>query len=161
MAWEVLFLPASTSTVIPPALLQRDVFDQAVATFKRLQILSADILSSQAVLASTCDEDVYKLNGAEYQKKLTKQFSGISSRLFSQEDTQLIGNLRLCTSYSEAVSLTERLAYCQGQISEYDELEVTVKNSIGPAYQGLHTDWTIIPSQMDALRSIYNAAKAA
>ena len=161
VAWEAFFLLASTSTVITPALLQQDVFDQAVATLKRLQTLSADILSSQAILASTCDEDVYKLNGAEYHKKLTKQFSGIFSRLFSQEYTQIIGNLRLCKkdgkkpSYSEAISLTERLAYCQGQMSEYDELEVTVKNSIGLAYQGLHTDWTIIFSQLDALRSIF------
>ena len=78
-------------------------------------VVSADIMAARSVLGAVFDDDIYKLDGAAYHKKLTKQFGGIFSRLFNAEYKQLITDLRLCKkdgkkpAYNEAVSMTERL----------------------------------------------------
>ena len=73
-------------------------------------------MSARSVLGAVFDDDIYKLDGAAYHKKLIKQFGGIFSRLFNAEYKQLITDLRLCKkdgkkpAYNEAVTMAERLA---------------------------------------------------
>lgn len=159
--WLDFFHLAVTTGVITPAMLQRDVFEKVDSALKIMQSQSADILSSQAVLESVFDNDIYKINGAEYHKKLTKHFSGTFSRLFNQEYKKLMGNLRLCKkngkkpTYTEAVTLTEHLSYYQQRTAEFSESEDPIKDLLGPTYTGIHTDWANVSAQMDALRSAF------
>lgn len=161
--WRNFFQFASTSQIITPSLLQKERFEAADAAMNCLQTKSADILSCQSILESVFDEDIYKIDGAEYHKKLIKQFSGTFSRLFNSEYKQLIEALRLCRkdgkkpSYSEAVALTERLAYYQQRTAEYSDAEAPVKDFLGTAYTGVRTDWSYVTEQMNVLRSVLEA----
>ena len=135
--WNSFFGFAATSKLITPSLLDRERFDAVNSALHKLQAQSADIMAARSVLSAVFDDDIYKLDGAAYHKKLTKQFGGIFSRLFNAEYKQLITDLRLCKkdgkkpAYNEAVSMTERLAYYQQKTLEFVEAEAPIKAFLG------------------------------
>ncbi len=153
----------TTSKLITPSLLNRERFDAVDSALCILKELSKDILATRSTLNEVFDEDVYKLNGAEHHKKLTKQFNGIFSRLFNAEYKSLIANLRLCKrdgkkpSYNEAVVLTERLAYYQQKNSEFLSAEAPIKAFLGEAYHGVETEWDYVTEQMSAMKVILSS----
>lgn len=160
--WNTFFDFAATSKLITPSLLNRVHFDAVNSALRELQAQSADIIASRSVLSAVFDDDVYKLDGAEYHKRLIKQHSGMFSRLFNTEYKQLITELRLCKkdgkkfSYSEAVTMTERLAYFQQKSAEYTEAESQIKTFLGEAYKGVETEWGYVTEQMSALEAIFS-----
>lgn len=160
--WNIFFGFAATSKLITSSLLNRAHFDAVNSALHELQTLSEDLLASRSVLSAVFDDDVYRLDGAEYHKKLTKQFSGTFSRLFNDEYKQLIVSLRSCKkdgkklSYSEAVMMTERLAYFQRKSTEYAESEFPIKTFLGEAYKGIDTKWSYITEQMSELEAIFS-----
>lgn len=93
--WNI-FLVCCNIKLITSSLLNRAHFDAVNSALHELQTLSEDLLASRSVLSAVFDDDVYRLDGAEYHKKLTKQFSGTFSRLFNDEYKQLIVSLRSC-----------------------------------------------------------------
>lgn len=153
---------AATSKLITPSLLCKEHFDAVNSELHKLRTISTDIIASRSVLDSVFDDDIYKLNGTEYYKKLTKQFVGTFSRMFNAEYKQLINDLRLCKkdgkklSYNEAVSMTDRLSCFQSKLNEYAELETPIKNYLGEAYKGVDTGWDYIFEQMSALEAIFS-----
>ena len=159
--WQNFFRFASTSQLLTPSLLCKEHYDAVYSTLKELHSLSADILSCRSVLDSVFDEDIYKIEGAAYHKRLTKQFSGVFSRLFNSEYKQLVSALHLCKkdgkkpSYSEASAMTERLSYYQEKVAAYNEIESPIKAFLGVAYTGIETDWDYIIEQMDALQTVF------
>ena len=159
--WNSFFGFAATSKLITPSLLNREHFDTVDSALRALQGQSADILAARSVLSAVFDDDVYKLDGAEYHKKLTKQFNGTFSRLFNAEYKQLITSLRLCKkdgkkpSYNEAVTLTESLAYYQKKNLEFVEAEAPIKAFLGEAYHGVETEWDYVTEQMSAMKAIF------
>lgn len=162
--WNTFFDLASTSQLITPSLLERNRFNTVKTVLSSLQIQSEDILASRSVLDAAFDADIYKLDGAEFYKKLTKQFDGVFPRLFNSEYKQIINSLRLCrkdgkkSSYTEAVAITERLSYYQQKCSEYAEAEAPVKEFLGPAYAGVDTDWNTAAAQFSTLESVFACA---
>ena len=160
-AWHDVLTIASDSRWITPALLRKDLFLRADEALGRMRALSGEILAGQADLETAYDQDIYKLDGTEYHKKLTKQFGGFFSRLFSSEYRQIMSALRLCRkdgsrlSYREAVDVTERLSACQQRLEEYAQTEMSARSSFGAAYAGIHTDWSYAAAQMETLRSAY------
>lgn len=160
--WNTFFGFAATSTLITPSLLNREHFDTVNSALHELQAQSTDILAARSALSAVFDDDVYKLDGAEYHKKLTKQFGGTFSRLFNTEYKQLVTDLRLCKkdgkkpSYTEAVTMTERLAYYQKKRIEFVEAELPIKAFLGEAYKGVETEWDYVTSQMTALEKIFS-----
>ena len=164
--WNSFFGFAATSKLITPSLLDRERFDAVNSALHKLQAQSADILAARSVLSAVFDDDIYKLDGAAYHKKLTKQFGGIFSRLFNAEYKQLITDLRLCKkdgkkpAYNEAVSMTERLAYYQQKASEFVEAEAPIKAFLGEAYHGVETEWDYVTEQMSALGAIFSSSIA-
>lgn len=160
--WQNFFRFAATSEIITPALLHKENFEMANSALRNLRTRSDDILSCRSVLDSVFDEDLYQLDGAEYHKKLTKQFNGTFSRLFNTEYKQLMTDLRLCKkdgkkpSYNEAVTMTERLAYYQQKRKEFFEAEAPVKDFLGSAYKGLETEWDYATEQMDVLQTVFS-----
>lgn len=158
-AWRDFFRFASASKIITPSLLCEDRFDAVNSVLKGLQPRSADILSLRSAIDPIFNEEIYKIDAAECNKKLVNQFSGIFSRLFNSEYKKLIGTLRLCRrdgrkpSYSEATALTGQLAHYHQKATEYGEAEAPVKEFLGAAYIGYKTDWTYVAEQMDVLHS--------
>ena len=164
--WNSFFGFAATSKLITPSLLNREHFDTVDSALRALKGRSADIIAARSVLSAVFDDDVYKLDGAEYHKKLTKQFNGTFSRLFNAEYKQLITSLRLCKkdgkkpSYDEAVTLTERLAYYQQKSLEFVEAEAPIKAFLGEAYHGVETEWDYVTEQMSAMEEIFSSSIA-
>jgi len=162
LSWQMFFIFAAESKIITPSLLYKERFEAVNAAVIKLQAESSEILSSRSVLDSVFDEDIYKLDGASYHKKLTKQFNGTFSRLLNSEYKQLISDLRLCKkdgkkpSYDEAVALTERLAYYHQKCMEYAETEAPVKAFLGEVYNGVHTDWNYVTDQLLTLDSAFS-----
>ena len=161
-SWNAFFSFAATSKLVTPSLLNHEHFNTVNSALRELQKQSADILAARAVLNAVFDDDVYKLDGAEYHKKLTKQFGGAFSRIFNAEYKQIVTDLRLCKkdgkkpSYSEAVAMTERLAYYQQRGAEFVEVELSIKAFLGKAYKGVETEWEYVTSQMTALEQIFS-----
>lgn len=153
---------AATSKLITPALLCKEHFDAVNSGLHKLRTISEDIIASHSVLSSIFDDDIYKLNGTDYRKKLTKQFERTFSRLFDTEYKKLITNLRLCKkdgkklSYNEAVAMTDRLSFFQNKLKEYAEAENPIKNYLGEAYTGIDSEWDYIFEQMSALEAIFS-----
>ena len=164
--WNSFFGFAAASKLITPSLLNRECFDAVNSALHKLQAQSADIMAARSVLGAVFDDDIYKLDGAAYHKKLTKQFGGIFSRLFNAEYKQLITDLRLCKkdgkkpTYNEAVSMTERLAYYQQKTLEFVEAEAPIKAFLGEAYHGVETEWDYVAEQMSALGAIFSSSIA-
>lgn len=159
--WKSFLSLAASSDFITPALLNKEHFESANSLLNELSSRSQDIISVREALNEVFDSDLYKLDGAVYYKKLTKQFSGTFSRLFNAEYKQIIGSLRLCrkdgrkTSYNEAVKFTEQLSYYQQKCNEYNEMEMPVKGFFGPAYNGVDTDWKNVTGQMSFLQMLF------
>ncbi len=151
---------AADSQIITPSLLKKDNFDITYSTLKNLQIQGNGILSSKSVIEEEYDEDIYKINGSEYNKKLTREFSGVFSRLFGSEYRQMIKSLRLCRksgkkpSYSEAVEITQKLADYQQKQEEFAKTEAPIKSLVGSGYNGVQTDWTYVINQMNILKAM-------
>ena len=160
--WNTFFTFAATSQTITPSLLDRAHFDEVNSVLNKLQTLSSDILDCRAELTTSFDDNIYKLDGSSYYKKLTRQFNGTFSRLFNAEYKQLISDLHLCKkdgkkpSYSEAVAITDRLAYYQQKCVEYEEAETPAKTFLGASYNGVETDWSYVTEQLSALESIFS-----
>ncbi|MCQ2439703.1 MAG: DUF4011 domain-containing protein [Oscillospiraceae bacterium] len=161
--WEEFLGFAAASDIVTPSLLRKEHFDAVNASINELQALSSDILASLASLSSVFDDDIYKIDGAAFHKKLTQQFSGIFSRLFNSEYSQLVTDLRMCKkdgkkpSYNEAVTTTERLADYQQKTAEYAEAEASAKMFLGTAYKGVETDWAYVAEQMAILKNVFSA----
>ena len=164
--WNSFFGFAAVSKLITPSLLNREHFDAVNSALRTLQGQSADILAARSVLSAVFDDDIYKLDGAAYHKKLTKQFSRTFSRFFNAEYKQLITDLRLCKkdgkkpSYNEAVAMTERLAYYQQRNLEFIEAEAPIKAFLGEAYHGVETEWNYVTEQMSAMEAIFSSSIA-
>lgn len=160
--WNSFFGFAATSKLITPSLLNRVHFDTVTSALRELQTQSTDILAVRSVLSAVFDDDIYKLDGAAYHKRLTKQFGGTFSRLFNAEYKQLITDLRLCKkdgkkpSYNEAVTMTERLSYYQQKNLEFVEAETPIKAFLGEAYHGVETEWDYVAEQMSVLEGIFS-----
>ncbi len=164
--WNNFFGFAAASRLITPSLLNREHVDAVNAALCTLQEQSKDILAVRSILSAVFDDDIYKLDGAAYHKKLTKQFSGTFSRLFNAEYKQLVTDLRLCKkdgkkpSYSEAVAMTERLAYYQQRNLAFMEAEAPIKAFLGEAYHGVETEWNYVTEQMSAMEAIFSSSIA-
>lgn len=164
-SWKKFFDFVVTSKLITPSLLNQIHFEMASDTLRELQIQSSDILATSAALTSVFDDGIFKLDGTEYYKKLTRQFTSVFSRLFNTEYKQLISDLRLCKkdgkkpSYAEAVSMTEKLAYYQQKSEEYTEAEAPIKPFLGAAYKGIDTEWEYVTAQMSELRTIISSCQ--
>lgn len=160
--WCSFFKFVGASRLITPALLNKKNFDEVNFVLEKLRPLSSEVLAIHSTLSSKFDDDVYKLDGAAYLKKLTKLFGGLFSRLFNSEYRQIVSELRLCKkdgkkpSYREAVAAMEQLADYQQKNAEYAEKEASVKTFLGEAYTGIETDWDYVTGQMTVLEKLFS-----
>lgn len=159
--WQSFCAVAATSRVITPGLLARVHYDEVNNALEDLQLQSEDIVHLRSMLGALYDDDIYRLNGAEYHKKLTRQFTGTFSRLLNAEYKQIINDLRLCrkdgrkVAYSEACTITERLADYQRRVEEYKSAEEPAAAWLGDAYKGVDTDWDLVAGQLNMVGAMF------
>ncbi|MDE7452836.1 MAG: DUF4011 domain-containing protein, partial [Clostridia bacterium] len=117
---------AGRSEFITPLLFSKTVLDEVKQTAKKLQIIAKDILQNQSILNEVFDEELYKLDGQVLHKKLTKQYVGGFSRLFSREYKHIINDIKICKKdgkkikYAEAVKAVYTLFKYQKRLKEFN-----------------------------------------
>ena len=160
------FALVKDSGFITPALLNPPVLHKALEPIRKMQELAKSLLKKRAVLEETFDEDVYKLDGQALYKKLTKEFDGFFSRLFSGEYRRIITEIKLCkkenkkTDYKLAVNGMETLRSYQQQMSEFNRLQAAVQGVLGRAYAGVDTDFARCLDELCALKEIHASGVA-
>lgn len=163
-AWNVFFGFAASSKILTPKLLVRANFDRAVSALGGLEAQAADLLSVRRQVDAVADSNIYKLDGEELLRKMTRQFGGFFSRLFSSEYRQLVTSLHLCRkdgkkpSYREACAMAENLASCQQKSAAFADDAAPVRILLGDAWKGAETDWAYVRQQMSALQAVLSVA---
>lgn len=153
---------AKTSEFITPALLNSSTLEGVLKTINEMNVLAKEILSNKKIIDDMFDEDVYKLDGQAFYKKLTKQFNGFFSRLFSSEYRHIARELKLCkkdgkkVKYKVAVSMMDTLRVYQQKSSEFNGLEEKIKSQIGAAYNSVSTDFEDLIAELETLTKIHS-----
>lgn len=146
-----------TSDFITPSLLSPSAYHYATEKLSKMMPLAKEAVICRDGILVEYDSDLFKLDGNDYHKRLTKQFSGAFSRLFNGEYKKIISELKLCKKngkkpkYDEAVKICEALAAYQLKYNEFSSLEADIKSGFGRAYNGIDTDWDSLFSQMQYL----------
>ena len=158
--WRYAFGLLSEGDILTPSLLKRESFEVVWPQIQALKAKSGEILAAKNALEQVFDGDVYKLPGAEYHKKLTRQFDRAVSRLFSAEYKSILSALKLCRKdggklrYEDAVEWTGILSDYQRLTEEYAAAEEPVAGLLGPLYKGFGTDWDRADKQLSDLRML-------
>lgn len=153
---------AKKSGFITPLLLIAQTMAKALENVRKMQGLSKDILEKKAILDVTFDSDSYKLDGQNYHKKLTKQYCGFFSRLFSGEYRRIIREIKLCKKdgkklkYQAAIEAMDNLRIYQEKLQEFDDIQKPIQGYFGLAYQGVNTDFDLLISELRELTDIYS-----
>ena len=153
---------AKTSEFIIPALLNSSTLESVLKTINAMNVLAKEILSNKKIIDDMFDEDVYKLDGQPLYKKLTKQFNGFFSRLFSSEYRHIARELKLCkkdgkkVKYKVAVSMMDTLRVYQQKSCELNGLEEKIKSQIGTAYNGVSTNFEDLIAELETLTKIHS-----
>ena len=153
---------AKTSEFITPALLNSSTLESVLKTINAMNVLAKEILSNKRIIDDIFDEDVYKLDGQALYKKLTKQFNGFFSRLFSSEYRHIARELKLCrkdgkkVKYKVAVSMMDTLRVYQQKSCEFNGLEEKIKSQIGTAYNGVSTNFKYLIAEFETLTKIHS-----
>lgn len=164
-AFRRFFNLAKQSGFVTPMLLNSHTTAKTLDSVLKMQALSTAILDKKAILDQCFDCDVYKLDGRNYHKKLTKQYRGFFSHLFSSEYKRIIGDIKLCNKdgkkpkYKAAVEAMDNLRIYQEKSQEFGDIEKSVQNCLGSAYQGVNTDFTLLISQLRELAGIHSVVE--
>lgn len=138
---------ASKSRFITPAVLAPPQCEKVLRSVNEMSILSLKLKERKETLDKEFEADIYELNGGEIYRKLTKQFGGFFSRMFSREYRRIKTDIRLCKSngkkpkYKDAVLAMDNLRVYQQKKTDFDILEASVQDSLGYGYQGVDTDF--------------------
>ena len=161
-AFRRFFNLAKESGFITPLLLNSLTTAKTLESVQKMQALSKEILSKKTILDQSFDSDIYKLDGQTYHKKLTKQYRGFFSRFFSGDYKRIIGDIKLCKKdgkkpkYKVAVEAMDNLRVYQGKSQEFSDIEKSIKDYLGSAYQGVNTDFALLISQLQELADIHS-----
>ncbi len=163
MSLNRFFELAGRSEFLTPPLFNLAVTGDVTQTVKRLQIIAKDILQYKSILDNVFDEDLYKLDGHGLHKKLTKQYRGVFSRLFSGEYRRIIKDIKICKKvdkkfkYADAVTATDTLCKYQKRLNEFNEQQSAIKNLLGKAYRHENTDFEKLLAELNILTSVINS----
>lgn len=163
-ALHSLFNLIKKSEFITPSILGSSALSSVLLTIKTMYSIAKVILDKKKFIDKEFDEDIYKLDGKNYYKKLAKQFSGFFSRLFNGEYKGIINEIKLCkkdgkkVNYKFAVFMLEVLRDYQQKLQEFNLLEKKVIGLLGDAYNGVYTDFNALILEIDAIIKI-NAYK--
>lgn len=104
---------------------------------QELEKLAGHIIAIRSELNAAHDEGIYKLNGDENYKKLTRQFTNKFTRIFNAGYKKIVTDVRLCNKngkkakYNELIDLMGKLADFQAKKLQFAEMEASVKRGNG------------------------------
>lgn len=159
--WYELFSFIANSDLITYQLLNYETFTKVKDSMPRLFGICSEILSLQSKIFSAYTESITNINGSEYYEKLNKQFRGIFSRIFNAEYKKLITDLTFHKkdhqklSYNEAVEIAEKLYNYQSKLTDFYNIEISVKSYVGNDYKGINTDWNNVLEQLAVLENVF------
>lgn len=155
-----LFSILKESDFIVPKTLSRASIENVLHSVESMQKLSIEILKNKKELDELFDEDVYKLDGSLFYKKLSKQFRNFFVRLFNRDYRRLIGEIKLCKKdgkrirYKDAVEAMSVLDNYQHRLQEFISLENGIREFVGAAYCGVNTDFATLLLELRELSDI-------
>ena len=161
--WKRFMGFAGSSRLITPSLLTAEAFNEVDPALVQMRRLSKEIRRMHSALSADFSEDIFRIDGETWHEKLTQQFSAGPSRLLSSEYKQMMKELRQCRrdwekpSYETAVKWTKQLMQYQLRLKEYRRTEKPILQYLGPAYQGVESNWQYLSEQMDELYELLNA----
>jgi hypothetical protein len=138
-------------------LLTSKNIETAYKNALKMKELVDTIFSCRAYLDAIYDPDIYKADGSMLHKKLSRQFSGFFSRLFSGEYRRIISDLQLSKKdgkkpkYKVAMEHLNKLAVYQQSLTEYDAIATKTIAMFGEGYNGINTDFKALLEELKAL----------
>ena len=148
------------SEFITPRMLNYGALLNIKNTVNTMKGLASEILAKKRVLEQNFDQEIYKINGQNFYKKLTRVYDTFFSRLFSGEYRDIIKEVRFCkkdgkrVNYKLAVSVMDTLQIYQSKLKEFNALESKIKGKIGGAYDGVNTDFLTLTKDIEELLKI-------
>ena len=155
-----LFALFEKSEFLTPKLLAKPQLDKAVPGVRLLVPQAVVIKEGRDYLGAWYDEGIYQIKGEDLYKKLTRQFTGLFSRLFSREYRALMKDLKLCRpdgkrpAYRDAVAHAEALMTYQSALGKFHRQAKHVAHLFGTGYCGVDTDFERLISDLEALSSL-------
>lgn len=151
------------SDVITPSLLTKDACSDALVNINKLKELSEQIIPVRNDITKYYTEDILRgLDGREIYTKLSGQFSGFFSRIFSGEYKNIIASIKLYSKndvkpdYQSAMATAEQLMKIQGLSKVFNDTEEAANGAIGPCYRGVDTDWNHVLSDVYRLQTYFH-----
>lgn len=160
--WKDFFTTLSSTKFLTPSFLQKSAFAYTMEKLTTLQKQSEEIIAERSQIDADYDGDIYKIDAADLQKKLERQFASFFSRLFNSEYKAIISTLRLANktgkkpSYEEAIAICRLVASYQEKMDAFTNEESIIRSGIGTAYNGVDTNWTELLNEAHSLETLYN-----
>ena len=155
----------SKSDVLTPALLSEAAVQDARNALASLIPLADEVIAFRRELNRDYSDDLYKLDGADLHKKLTRQYDRFFSRLFNGEYRKILQDINLCrtygnrSSYTEAVHVTGLLKNYQNKLAQFNTLSPRLESVLGSAFVGVDSDWNTITADLDKLEQQLTTVK--
>ena len=155
-----------TSKFITPGLFAPSALDAVIETASYISVIANKIRDARKIIDEIFDNDIYKIDGRKFYKKLSKQHNGFFSRLFSGEYKHMIKEIMLCKKnsekikYKDAVSAMEALSIYQQGFEDFGVSEEKITALIGIGYNGIATDFENLLSDLNALAKILSSSIA-
>ncbi len=158
---EVFFELLGESMTLTPAFLKLTACSYLLKNLQELEKLAGHIIAIRSELNAAHDEGIYKLNGDENYKKLTRQFTNKFTRIFNAGYKKIVTDVRLCNKngkkakYNELIDLMGKLADFQAKKLQFAEMEASVKQAMGKDYIGVDSDWKTVIQQTQRLKELF------
>ena len=161
--WDNLFTLASESQILTPSFLKQSACAYLQEKLKEMENLGTEIVRQRDEINRQYDDDIYRLDADDAYKKLTRVYTNCIGRFFNSEYRKLIADIKLNSksgkkpSYREAVGLTNNLNIYHEKMRNFEAIESPLKSSLGSAYKGVDSDWTIILNQIAKLKELFDS----
>ena len=128
--------------------------------------MAKEINQNKKAIDQVFDEDVYKLDGKSFYKRLTVQFSGFFTRLFSGVYRRLVGDIQLCKkdgkkpNYKRAVEWMGLLYNYQEKSAQFKKLQESIEKLAGRAYVDVNSDFERCVFELEHLAHVQSKGVA-
>lgn len=161
--WDNFFTLASESQILTPSFLKQSACAYLQEKLQEMENLGTEIVRQRDEINRQYDDDIYRLDADDAYKKLTRVYTNCIGRFFNSEYRKLIADIKLNSksgkkpSYQEAVDLTNNLNIYHEKMRNFEAVESPLKSSLGSAYKGVDSDWTIILNQIAKLKELFDS----
>ncbi len=154
-----------TSEYVTPAVFAPRAVGEMVRRIDSLKELAAGITKIRSALGERFDQTVYELPAETILPRLKEEFARPSSRIFSKEYKRIAKDIRDKTvdgkkpGYEQAVALAENLVEHARLVSEFEGQQTVFKETLGPGYRGVYTDFEKLREELGVLESCLKACR--